>query len=105
MSFPSPASAPTRRRGDSVSSYSSPRLIPHASASQDGLSNMPSDLNHGSFRGQSTQQNSHSNTSGAAHQYQPTRSFVHLSYRGDPGKYYLIDSDELIESEYDLISS
>ncbi|EDN96234.1 hypothetical protein SS1G_01159 [Sclerotinia sclerotiorum 1980 UF-70] len=84
MSFPSPASGPTRRRGDSVSSYSSPRLIPRASPTQDGVSNMPSDVNHGSFRGQSTQQNTTANITGTSHQYQPTRSFVHLSYRGDP---------------------
>ncbi|KAF7912990.1 uncharacterized protein EAF01_002011 [Botrytis porri] len=95
MSFPSPAAAPSRRRGDSASSFSSPRLIPHASPSQDGLSNMPSDMNHGSFRGQSAQQNSHTNTSGASHQYQPTRSFVHLSYRGDP---VLVDSAQYARS-------
>lgn len=96
MSFPSPAPGPARRRGDSVSSYTSPpRLISRSPGSPDGVSNMPSDSNHGSLRGQPTQHNSASNTSGASHQYQPTRSFVHLSYRGDLGKYYLINSDEI----------
>ncbi|KAI9644648.1 hypothetical protein NHQ30_006672 [Ciborinia camelliae] len=96
MSFPSPAPGTPRRRGDSVSSHTSPRLIPNSSGSQDGASsNMPSDLNHGSLRGQSAQQTSTSNTLGTSHQYQPTRSFVHLSYRGDPAP---IDSAQYARS-------
>ncbi|KAB8291127.1 hypothetical protein EYC80_009815 [Monilinia laxa] len=84
MSFPPSSPGPPRRRGDSMSSYTSPRLIPRSSGSQDGVSNAPLDLNQGSFRGQPAHPNSTSNTTGTSHQYQPTRSFVHLSYRGDP---------------------
>ncbi|QSZ29858.1 hypothetical protein DSL72_004376 [Monilinia vaccinii-corymbosi] len=95
MSFPPSSPGPPRRRGGSVSSYTSPRLIPRSSASQDGVSNAPLDLNYGSLRSPFAHQNLTSNTSGTSHQYQPTRSFVHLSYRGDPAP---IDSAQYARS-------
>ncbi|RAL65075.1 hypothetical protein DID88_001182 [Monilinia fructigena] len=64
MSFPSSSPGPPRRRGDSMSSYTSPRLIPRSSGSQDGVSNVSLDLNQGSLRGQPAHSNSTANITG-----------------------------------------
>lgn len=68
-----------------MASHTSPRLIPGASDSLDGTSSATEEINYGSFRAPSEAQNSVINPSMAAGQREPTRSFVHLSYRGSLG--------------------
>ncbi|KAH6719167.1 sulfate transporter family protein-like protein [Leptodontidium sp. MPI-SDFR-AT-0119] len=87
MSLPTSQSAfgsARRMRAPSVSSHSSPRLIPGSSEhSGDGAS----DLNYGSFRGRPDTQASQVsalNAATASGHREPTRSSVHLSYRGGP---------------------
>ncbi|TVY82802.1 Uncharacterized protein LSUE1_G003124 [Lachnellula suecica] len=80
MSLPSTAFGSGRRlRAPSVGSHSSPRIIP-GSSDQDSNSIAPSDANYGSFRGNQEIQGSVPNTS--TNHREPTRSSVHLSYRG-----------------------
>src|ERR1700709_616388 len=86
MSHSSPAIGPYRRfRTSSTASHSSPRLIPGSPDSPDGVSNTTSDVNYGSFRGHSEAQTLAMNPSNASGPREPTRSFVHLSYRGSLG--------------------
>jgi SulP family sulfate permease len=86
MSFSSSGFGSSRRlRAPSAGSHSSPRLIPGCSDSVDGISNANSEVNYGSFRGH---QEGHSTTLSpaiASGQREPTRSSVHLSYRGALG--------------------
>lgn len=86
MSLPSSRVGTFRRfRTPSMASHSSPRLIPGSSDSVDGTSNATEDVNYGSFRGTSEIQNFVTNPSVGPGQREPTRSFVHLSYRGALG--------------------
>ena len=71
----------TRKLGaPSSGSNSSPRLIPSPSGSDDDTSNYTADENYGSYRVQHAQSVSASIASSG--QREPTRSSVHLSYRG-----------------------
>ncbi|KAL2067367.1 hypothetical protein VTL71DRAFT_1792 [Oculimacula yallundae] len=87
MSLPTSQSGygSTRRmRAPSIGSHSSPRLIPGSSEhSGDGAS----DMNYDSIRGQQDTQASQLsalNAATASGHREPTRSSVHLSYRGGP---------------------
>lgn len=83
MSLPASAFGPSRLpRSSSMASHSSPRHIPGSSDSHDGTSVTTSDVNYGSFRAHSDAQSLAGNTSNASVPREPTRSFVHLSYRG-----------------------
>jgi SulP family sulfate permease len=84
MSLPRPPASTSGRR-TSMASHSSPRFIPGASDSIDGTSSATSDANFGSFRGYSDIQNSAINSGTASGQREPTRSFIHHSYRGALG--------------------
>jgi len=79
MSLPTSGFGSSRRfRAPSEGSHSSPRLIPSTSDPGDGNSDL---LNYGSQRGRSNSQASFPHPSTAR---EPTRSSVHLSYRGNP---------------------
>jgi SulP family sulfate permease len=81
MSIPSGGLGSSRSyRALSVGSHSSPRLIPGSCDSIDDASNTTQDLNYGSFRGRRENQ-----TTNASGHREPTRSSVHLSYRGPLG--------------------
>ncbi|TVY46136.1 Uncharacterized protein LSUB1_G000015 [Lachnellula subtilissima] len=77
MSLPSGFGSNRRRRVPSFGSYTGARVIPGSSDSQDGASNVTSDTTYGSLRGN---QGIHGSLS-SSHR-EPTRSSVHLSYRG-----------------------
>ncbi|KAN0117391.1 sulfate transporter family protein-like protein [Hyaloscypha variabilis] len=83
MSFSSSGFGSSRRlRAPSTGSHSSPQLIPGCSDSVDGTSNATSDGAYGSFRAHQDGQNSTLSPAIASGQREPTRSSVHLSYRG-----------------------
>ena len=87
MSFSSSGFGSARGlRAPSAGSHSSPRLIPGSSDLIDGRSNAASELNYGSFRAYQEGQNSILSPAIASGQREPTRSSVHLSYRGSTGK-------------------
>ncbi|TVY94402.1 Uncharacterized protein LAWI1_G000153 [Lachnellula willkommii] len=78
MSLPSGFGSNRRLRAPSFESHTSPRVIPGSSDSQDGASSsMHADTNYGSLRGN---QGIHGSLS--SNHREPTRSSVHLSYRG-----------------------
>ena len=86
MSFSSSGFGSSRRlRAPSTGSHSSPQLIPGCSDSVDGTSNATSDGAYGSFRAHQDGQNSTLSPAIASGQREPTRSSVHLSYRGGLG--------------------
>ena len=86
MSLPSSVFSPSRRqRASSPTSHSSPRLIPSSTDSADGASNAASDVNYGSFRGRPEPHSFAISQALASGQREPTRSSVHLSYRGGLG--------------------
>jgi SulP family sulfate permease len=88
MSFSSSGFGSGRRgRAPSSGSHSSPRLIPRSADSVDGTSNATSDVNYGSFRGHQEGQSSTLSPAIASGQREPTRSSVHLSYRGGLGRF------------------
>lgn len=83
MSFSSSGLGSSRRlRAPSAGSHSSPQRIPGSSDSVDGTSNATSDVNYGSFRAHQEGQSSMLSPPIASGQREPTRSSVHLSYRG-----------------------
>lgn len=82
MSLP-PSAFGSRRRAPSLSSHSSPRHIPGSSDSMDGTSTT-SEANYGSFRGRPEIPSALHPSTASAHR-EPTRSSVHLSYRGPIG--------------------
>ena len=68
-----------------MASQTSPRLIPGATGSLDDSSSAAEEVNYGSFLANSETQNFVIAPSIASGQREPTRSFVHLSYRGSLG--------------------
>lgn len=81
MSLPSGFGSSRRLRAPSFGSHTSPRVIPGSSDSQDGASSsIHADTNYGSLRGN---QGIHGSLS--SNHREPTRSSVHLSYRGALG--------------------
>ncbi|KAI9050993.1 hypothetical protein LZ554_005103 [Drepanopeziza brunnea f. sp. 'monogermtubi'] len=83
MSLPTSGFVSSRRlRAPSVGSHSSPRLIPGSLDAGDGGSD--GGMNYGSFRGRPEMYTSGINSSMTSDYREPTRSSVHLSYRGMP---------------------
>lgn len=82
---PSGAGTFRRLRSSSMASHSSPRLIPCSSASADGTCNATDDVSTSSFQVASETQISAISPAAASGQREPTRSFIHLSYRGALG--------------------
>jgi len=66
----------------SQASQTSPRLIPGSFASVDATSNATEDVSYGSLRGTSDTHHSAISPSVASGHREPTRSYVHLPYRG-----------------------